>query len=225
MTEKKLKERRARILKLDKELAKVFPEARIELDYSNPWELMVAVILSAQSTDKKVNEITAKLFKKYKKLGDYVKAGSTAKGVEGFEEAIRQSGFYRMKAKNILASAKKIKEEFGGEVPRTMEEMLKLPGVARKSANVILGSAYGVVEGIGVDTHVMRLAQKFDLTDYKDPVRIEKDLMEILPKRMWLDFNRRFVLYGRHTCPRRKHDGCEEHPLTKIYPRAAKIWP
>lgn len=220
MTDKKLQERKKRLSKLNKELEKVFPVARIELDYSNPWELMVAVILSAQSTDKKVNEITGKLFKKYKTLNAYTKAKP-----KEFEKDIKQSGFYRSKTKSILSSAKMIKEEFGGEVPKTMKEMLLLPGIARKSANVILGSAYGVVEGIGVDTHVMRLAQKFELTDHKEPVKIEKDLMELLPKSKWLDFNRRFVLYGRHICIRRMHEGCEEHPLTKLFPKASKIWP
>lgn len=220
MTKAKLKERRVRVAKLNRELKKLFPEAKIELKYKNPLELLVAVILSAQATDKKVNEITDKLFKKYRTLDDYVNADP-----KEFERDIRQSGFFRSKTKSILGAAKKIKEEYGGKVPKTMEELLALPGVARKTANIVLRNAYGIVEGIAVDTHVSRLAQKFDLTDHKDPVKIERDLMEILPKKDWGDFNHRLVLYGRHICPRRKHANCNEHPLTKIYPEAAKRWP
>lgn len=220
MTPAKLKERRARAAKLNKELKKLFPEAKIELNYKNPFQLLVAVILSAQATDKKINEITEKLFKKYKTLDDYVKANP-----KEFEKDIRESGFFRSKTKSVLGAAKKIKSDYGGKVPKTMEELLILPGVARKTANIVLRNAYGVVEGIAVDTHVARLAEKFDLTDHKGPVKIERDLMEILPRKEWGDFNHRLVLYGRHICPRRKHKNCSEHPLTKIYPRAAQNWP
>ena len=220
MTESKLKERKERVKKINKELKKLFPDARIELGYKNPLQLLVAVILSAQATDKKVNEITEKLFKKYKTIDDYVKADPRE-----FEKDIRQSGFFRSKTKSILGAAKKIKKDYKGKVPKTMEELLTLPGVARKTANIVLGNAYGVVEGIAVDTHVARLSKKFDLTDNKDPVKIERDLMEILPREDWGDFNHRFVLYGRHVCVRRRHSGCESHPLTKIYPKAAQNWP
>lgn len=220
MTEKKLKERKARVAKISKELKKLFPDAQIELNYGNPLELLVAVILSAQATDKKINEITKTLFKKYKTLNDYVSANP-----KEFEKDIRQSGFFRSKTKSILGAAKKIKSDYGGKVPKTMDELLALPGVARKTANIVLRNAYGVVEGIAVDTHVARLSRKFDLTDNKDPVKIEKDLMEILPRGDWGDFNHRLVLYGRHICPRRQHKDCGKHPLTKIYPDAAKNWP
>jgi len=220
MTKKKLEERKKRALRINRELKKLLPEARVELNHKNPLQLLVAVILSAQATDKKINEITKDLFKKYKTLDDYVKAKP-----KEFEKDIFQSGFYRSKTKNILGAAKKIKEDYGGKVPQTMEEMLTLPGVARKTANIVLMSAYGVVEGIAVDTHVARLAQKFNLTDSKEPVKIERDLMEILPRREWGDFNHRLVLYGRHICVRRVHKDCGEHPLTKIYPKAANIWP
>ncbi|MBI1999024.1 MAG: endonuclease III, partial [Parcubacteria group bacterium] len=174
--------------------------------YSNNWELFVAVVLSAQCTDKKVNEVTENLFKKYRTLDDYADAP-----LETFAADIRPTGFYRAKAKNILASAKKMKQEFGGRVPRTMNEILTLPGIARKSANVILGNAYGVVEGIAVDTHVMRLSQRFGLTKERTPEKIERDLMEIMPKKEWFGFTYRLIEYGRTYCPART---CPpDHPL------------
>jgi len=220
MTEKKLKERKKRAQRINRELKKLFPKAKIELNYRTPLQLLVAVILSAQSTDKKINEITKDLFKKYKKLDDYVNANP-----KKFEKDIYQSGFYKNKTKSILGAAKMIKEDYEGKVPNTMDEMLKLPGVARKTANIVLANAYGVVEGIAVDTHVARLAQKLDLSYYKDPVKIERDLMEIMPEKEWMNFNHRIVLYGREICIRRKHKDCANHPLTKIYPEAEHIWP
>jgi len=216
MTLKKLKERKVRILKLDKALKKLFPNAAIELNFGSPWELLVAVQLSAQCTDKMVNKITEKLFKKYKKLSDYLK-GSPRE----FEQDIKSSGFYRNKTKNILAAAKMIKKEFGGEVPKTIGEMLRLPGVARKTATVVLKEAHGVIAGITVDTHVIRFVQRFDLSDYKDAVRIEKDLMELLPKKEWGHFTHRVIHYGRYLAPARAYDIAGD-PLIKIYPPAAK---
>lgn len=221
MTPKKLAERKARIRKLDKALKKLFPNAKIELNYSTPLELLVAVQLSAQSTDKGVNRITEKLFKKYRTLEDYVRAGETEKGRREFEADIFQSGFYRAKAKNILAAAKAIKDEFGGEVPRTIEEMLRLRGVARKTATVVLKEAFGVVAGITVDTHVIRFVHRFDLSDYRDPVRIEKDLMRLLPRKEWGEFTHRVIHYGRYIAPARPYDTAKD-PLVKIYPKAAK---
>ncbi len=196
----------------------LFPEARTALQYRNHWELLAAVILSAQCTDKKVNEVTARLFTKYSSLSDYVTAD-----IAEFEMDIRQTGFFRNKAKNILASAKIVHEQYGGKIPETMDELLNLPGVARKTANVVLGSAYGIVDGIAVDTHVRRLSIKLGLTDNKRPEQIERDLMRLLPKSEWLDFSHRLILYGRTFCPARRHD-CK-HPLTRIYPPAADIWP
>ena len=184
--------RKTRILALNCALKKLFPKAEIELNFSNPLELLVAVQLSAQCTDKTVNKITEKLFKKYKKLDDYIQADTLQ-----FERDIFASGFYRNKTKNILASARIIKEDCRGQVPNTMEKLLKLPGVARKTANVVLKEAYGVVVGIPVDTHVIRFVQRFKLSDYKDPVKIEKDLMKLLPKREWGNFTNRVILYGR----------------------------
>jgi endonuclease-3 len=214
-----LTERKKRINKMVAVLRKLYPRVRIALNYGNNWELLVAVVLSAQSTDKKINEVTTKLFSKYKTLNDYVNAD-----IGTFEQDIKPSGFYHNKARNILASAKIIKERFAGRVPRTMEELLTLPGVARKTANIVLGNAYGIVEGIAVDTHVRRFALKFDLTENKDPNKIEQDLMKLLPKKEWFDFTYRIQAYGREMCPANKHD-CSGHPLTKIYPRASDRWP
>ena len=212
------KERKARIKKLNGKLKKLFPEVRMALNYKSNWELLVAVALSAQCTDKKVNEVTAKLFKKYKKLDDYVDAN-----LAEFEQDIRQTGFYKNKAKNVLKAAKLVKTEFGGRLPKTMEEMITIPGVARKTANVVLGNAYGIVEGIAVDTHVKRFCIRYDLTDAKDPVKIERELMELLPKTDWFEFTYRAIEYGRTIAPARKYDVSTD-PLVKIYPPAGKVF-
>ncbi|MBI3273782.1 MAG: endonuclease III [Candidatus Colwellbacteria bacterium] len=180
------------------------------LNYSNNWELLVAVILSAQCTDKKVNEVTVQLFKKYRTLDDYVNAN-----IKEFEKDVRSTGFYHNKAKNILASAKIIKEKFGGKVPAAMSELLTLPGVARKTANVVLGNAYGIVEGIAVDTHVKRLSRILGLTSETNPDKIEKDLMEIIPKNEWFDFTYRLIDYGRKYCSAKPHDHAN-CPLTPL---------
>ncbi len=173
----------------------------------------MAVQLSAQCTDKKVNEVTEKLFKKYPKFEDYL----TADPAE-FEKDIFQTGFYRAKTKSILATAKMVEENFGGKVPRTMNEILTLRGVARKTANVVLGNAYGVVEGIAVDTHVMRLSRKFGLSKGKSPVQIERDLMKVIPQEEWLDFTHRLIEYGRAYCPAKAHDHANE-PIVKALAR------
>lgn len=220
MTPAKLKERKARITKLNKALAKLYPDAEIELNFKNAWELVVAVQLSAQSTDKNVNKITEKLFKKYKKLDDYVRAGKTEKGRREFERDIFASGFYRNKAKNILNAAKILKEEYGGKIPKDIATLVKIPGFGRKTANVVLAEAYGVLAGVTVDTHVIRFVQRYDLSDYKDPIRIEKDLMELLPQKEWRTFTHRVIHYGRYLAPARKYDTTKD-PLIKIYPPAA----
>jgi len=193
--------RKTRILALNRALKKLFPTAAIELNFKNPLELLVAVQLSAQCTDKMVNNITQKLFQKYKKLDEYVQADPRK-----FEQDIKSSGFYRNKTKNILAAVKMIKKEFGGEVPATMKEILRLPGVARKTANVVLAEAHGVVAGITVDTHVIRFVQRFDLSDHKNPVKIEKDLMALLPKKEWRHFTHRVIAYGRHVRRQKNYD-------------------
>jgi len=203
----KLKKRAVKILAV---LKKLFPNAKIVLRYRNNWELLVAVELSAQCTDKKVNEVTMKLFKKYRKLDDYVRANRRE-----FEKDIKSTGFYRAKTKNILAAAKVVKDRFGGKLPKTMAEMITIPGVGRKSANVILGNAYSVVEGIAVDTHVRRLARVLGLSNEKTPEKIERDLMKIIPKKDWFGATYLLIDYGRKYCPARPHQHAE-CPLTKL---------
>ena len=208
---KNLEKRKKLFEKINKELKKLYPQAKIALNFSNPWELLVAVILSAQTTDKKVNEITEKLFKKYKTIDDYAKAN-----LKEFENDIKGVNYYKNKAKFILENAKIIKEKFGGKVPKTMEEMLQLKGVARKTANIVLSVAYGVYEGIAVATHVKRLTRLLGLTKETKPEKIEKDLMEIMPKgEEWRDFPLRLIQYGREYCPARKHNH-KNCPLTKL---------
>jgi endonuclease-3 len=221
MTPKKFAERKERIQKLDRELKLLFPDARIELKYKTPWQLLVAVQLSAQCTDRMVNKITEKLFKRYKTLYDYVEAGKTPEGVAEFAQMIKASGFFNAKTKNILGAAKKVKEEFGGQVPKTIEELLTIPGVARKTATVVLSDAYKIIAGVTVDTHVIRFVQRYDLSDYRDPVRIERDLMELLPREEWPKFTHRVIHYGRYLAPARPYDTSKD-PLVKVYPPAAK---
>lgn len=174
-------------------LKKLFPKPKISLNYSNDWEKLVAVILSAQCRDKKVNEVTEKLFRKYKTIGDYINAD-----IKEFEKDIKQIGLYRGKAKNILASAKITK----GVLPKTLEELVLLPGVARKTANVVSGNKYG----IAVDTHVKRFANRFGLSDSDNPAKIERDLIKIIPKKEWPLFSLRVVEYGRVYGPAKGYD-------------------
>lgn len=200
--------RKQKATQIIRDLKKLFPKVGMALRYSNNWELLVSVMLSAQCTDKKVNEVTETLFKKYKTLDAYTHATQ-----KEFEQDIRSTGFYRNKAKNILATAQIIKNTYGGNLPKTMEEMLALPGVARKTANVVLGNAYGVVEGIAVDTHVRRITRLLGLSDEQTPEKIEKDLMEIIPKKDWFLFTYYMIEYGRKYCPAHcKHFDC---PLKK----------
>lgn len=206
--------RRVRAQKIIQRLKKKFSRAKIALNFSNNWEFLVAVILSAQCTDKKVNEVTEKLFKKYKTLDDYVKANP-----KEFEKMIHSTGFYRAKAKNILASAKMVKEKFRGKIPKTMEEMLTLKGVARKTANVVLGNAYGIISGIAVDTHVRRLSQRLGLSQNNNPEKIEKDLMNIIPKKDWFKITYLLIEHGRAICAA-KDPRCDLCPLTNICPSA-----
>lgn len=208
-----LEKRKKKAAKIVRELKKLFPRPKIALKFSNNWELLVAVVLSAQCTDKKVNEVTEKLFKKYKTLNDYVKVNR-----KEFEKDIKPTGFYRQKAKNILKTAKIIKEKYGGKIPCSMEDLLTLPGVARKTANIVLGNACGKVEGIAVDTHVRRLSRLLGLTKESDPNKIEKDLMQILPKKEWFTITYRLIDYGRKYCPARDHDHKKNKcPLAKFY--------
>lgn len=207
---KSLDARKRKAAKIIAALKKLYPKTEIALEYSNDWELLVAVILSAQCTDKMVNKVTEKLFKKYKTIGDYAKAKQ-----EEFGKDIRSTGFYRNKAKNIIANAKTLLEKYSARMPDTMEEMLTLSGVARKSANIVLYLVYGKIEGVAVDTHVKRLSKLLGLTESGDPVKIEKDLMAVLPKKEWMDFSFRLIYYGRQYCTARKH-GHKSCPLSQI---------
>lgn len=207
---KTIDERKKKAAEIVSGLKKLYPEAKTVLRHSNPWELYIAVVLSAQTTDKKVNEVTDRLFKKYKSLDDYVHADPAE-----FEQEIKSVNFYRNKAKNILRAAKIVKEQFDGEIPRTMEALRTLPGAGRKTANVILAQAYGLAEGIAVDTHVQRLARRWGLTNQTDPEKIEQDLMAILPKKEWPYFNFRVVDYGRDHCSARLHPH-EACPLARF---------
>ncbi len=210
MSEALLAERRKKAAAIIALLIKLYPEIRVSLNHSNPWELLVAVVLSAQCTDKKVNEVTAALFKKYPRFEDYLRAKQSE-----FEKDIKSTGFYRNKAKNILTAAKLVKEQFGGRVPRTMEELIAIPGVGRKTANIILESAYGIVEGVAVDTHVRRLTRLWGLTENIDPEKIECDLMEIIPRGEWRNLSLRIIMYGREYCSAKKHNH-SECPVSKL---------
>ena len=191
-------------------LKELFPSPIPALHYSTPWEFLVAVILSAQCTDVRVNIVTKDLFEKYKTVKDYVNASQVE-----FEQDVYSTGFYRNKTKNILATAKIIHNDYHDNLPRTMDEMLALPGVARKTANVVLGNAFGIIEGIAVDTHVIRLAPLLGLTTEKTPEKIEQDLMKIVPKEEWTKLSLRLAEYGRKYCPAKKHD--HDHcPLSLI---------
>ncbi|MBI4119945.1 MAG: endonuclease III [Parcubacteria group bacterium] len=198
-----LEEKKSRASKVIAYLKKKFPGAKIALKYGNPIQLLVSVVLSAQCTDKKVNEVTAELFKKYKTGADFAEANT-----KKFEREVKPCGFYRNKAKNIIAACKIIQDKFKGKLPRTMAEMLTLPGVARKTANVVLGNAFGVVEGIAVDTHMIRINQKLGFSTSTDPKKIERDLMQIIPKKDWFKYTYLIIDYGRQVCPAR-HKKCE----------------
>ena len=198
-------------------LKKTYPHAKIALRYKTTWELLVAVILSAQCTDKKVNEVTGKLFSRYRTFNDSVRADE-----KEFARLIRSTGFYRAKTRAILTSAKIVKEKFGGKVPRTMAEMLTLRGVARKTANVVLGNAYGVVEGIAVDTHVRRLSQRLGLSASENPEKIEQDLMALLPKKEWFTTTYLLINHGRAICTA-KDPRCDLCPLRSICPSAFRF--
>lgn len=190
--------KRARIVA--RELKKLYPGSlRTPLTYRKPHELLVAVILSAQCTDKKVNEVTKKLFKKYRTIKAFAAAN-----LHELEKDIYQTGFYRSKAKSIIGAATLLRTQFKNTIPHTIPEMLLLPGVGRKTANVVLGHLYGVVDGIAVDTHVRRLTRKFGLTTHTDPNKIEKDLMKLFPQKEWWDVSYRLKAYGREHSPARR---------------------
>jgi len=195
-------------------LNKEYKGIDIALNFSNVFELLVATILSAQCTDKRVNIVTSSLFKKYKTIEDYANADITC-----FEEDIKSTGFFRNKAKNIIATANIILKQYNGIVPKTMEELITLKGVARKTANIVLGSGYGISEGIAVDTHVIRLSNLMGLSKSSDPKKIEKDLMKIVPKKYWIKVSFLIQTLGRRVCKARKpdHDICPVKHLCKYY--------
>ena len=187
-----------------------YPDATCELNYSNAFQLLIATILSAQCTDVRVNQVTSELFKKYTKPEDFAYASPAE-----LEKEIRPTGFFRNKTKSIMGASKGLLEKFGGEVPRTMEEILTLPGVARKTGNVVLGTAYGITSGVVVDTHVIRLSQRLDLTRNDDPKKIEQDLMKVIPENKWIKFSHQLIWHGRRVCAARKPK-CAECNLESI---------
>jgi endonuclease-3 len=203
-------ERKARVEKILAALDRMYPGATCALHHTNPWELLVATILSAQCTDKRVNEVTPGLFRKYPTVQDFAAASQ-----EELAQQIRSTGFFNNKAKNIIGAARKILADFGGEVPRDMHQLLTVPGAARKTANVVLGTAFGIPSGVVVDTHVQRIARRLDLTQETDPVKIERDLMKILPREKWISFSHQIIHHGRGPCTAR-NPKCSECGLADL---------
>jgi endonuclease III len=194
------------------ELRRLYPQAACSLNFTNPLELLIATQLSAQCTDERVNIVTATLFQKYRSVEDFAQVSQ-----QELEQDIRSTGFYRNKAKNIRATCQRLITEYGSEVPRTMEALLTLPGVARKTANVVLGNAFGIVEGFVVDTHVGRLSRRFGWTTNTDPVKVEQDLMRITPRSDWLDLSHLMIFHGRAICDARR-PLCEQCRLSQLCP-------
>lgn len=211
--------RKQRARKIVAYLKKAYPTPSSELMHRTPFQFVVAVILSAQCTDKAVNRLTATLFKKYKTPRDFANADPAV-----FTKELSSIPFFRNKAKAIIGAAKIVQTEFNGKVPQTEKELVTLPGVGYKTAHVVLGELYDVWEGIPTDTHVKRFAKRFDLTNNTDLTKISKDLEALIPKKDWKYVNNGLVLYGRYVCSARPHE-CTEHPLTKLWPPAALRWP
>ena len=203
--------KKKRVLAIMRRLWKAYPDAKCALDFSNPLELLVATILSAQCTDKRVNLVTPALFKKYRKAEDFANANPKV-----FEQEIRSAGFYQNKTKSILGACKKMVENFAGKVPNRMEDLLTLPGVGRKTANVILGNAFGV-PGLTVDTHMIRLNQRLGLTQKTDPVKIELELMNLVPQKEWTNYSHLIIWHGRNRCFARKPD-CPHCEISSLCP-------
>jgi len=203
-------ERAARLRKILKILDEMYPHPTVPLHHRDCWELLVATILSAQCTDKRVNEVTPGLFQKYPTIQDFAAANQSELSI-----AIRSTGFFNNKAKSLIGAARKILADFGGQIPKTMDEMLTIPGAARKTANVVLGGCYNVHEGVVVDTHVQRNAQRLDLTKNTHPVKIEQDLMKIVPREKWFEFPLQLIFHGRALCVARKPKcaECKLNPL------------
>jgi endonuclease III len=203
-------DRKRRVQRILEAFDQLYPDAICALHHRSPWELLVATILSAQCTDKRVNEVTPGLFAKYPTMRDFANADPAE-----VAQDIRSTGFFNNKAKSVTGAAKKILSEFGGEVPREMEKLLTVPGAARKTANVVLGTGFGIATGIVVDTHVQRVSGRLDLTKEQDPVKIERDLMKIIPEKRWILFSHQVIQFGRNICVARK-PRCAECPLDPI---------
>lgn len=217
---KKIETRRQRVAKVLPILERTYPDAQCSLTHSNPLQLLVATILSAQCTDERVNIVTKDLFKKYKKAKDFAEVKP-----EQLEKAIQSTGFYRNKAKSIISMAKSLLEKHGGKVPDTMEELIELSGVGRKTANVVLGNAFGKNIGVVVDTHVTRISNRLDLTDHEsDAVKIEQDLIPIVPQEKWTLWSHLLIHHGRQICQARKPK-CEICPIFKYCPAGQKLHP
>ena len=207
-----------RVKKIIAGLKRAYPDAHCELDFSNPLELLIATILSAQCTDKRVNVVTADLFKKYRSAADYADADAAA-----LEQEIKTTGFFRNKTKSIKTACRNLVEKHGGEVPRTMEELTALGGVGRKTANVVLGNAFNVNVGVVVDTHVARLAQRLGLTRQKHPEKIEQDLMKLVPQEQWTMFSHWLIWHGRRRCYARNPD-CPNCEIKSLCPRVGVVF-
>ena len=210
-------DKKARVMKIIELLEKDYPAAKTALHYTKPLEMLIATILSAQCTDKRVNIVTKSLFKKYRTAEDYANADSSE-----LEQDIRSTGFYRNKTKNIKNTGRLLVEKYDSQVPRTMEELLELPGVARKTANIVLSNAYGIIEGVAIDTHVRRLAQRLGLTKNKYPNKIETDLMRNVPKSQWKRIADLLIFHGRNVCTARKPK-CSSCSLNQVCPSAFKV--
>ena len=203
-------ERHARLKKILATLDKMYPEATCALHHHNAWQLLVATILSAQCTDKRVNMVTPGLFRKYPTIRDFANAKQ-----EELAQDIRSTGFFNNKSKSVIGAARKILSDFGGEVPREIDQLLTVPGAARKTANVVLGTAFGIASGVVVDTHVQRIARRLDLTKQTDPGKIEKDLMKAIPKEKWILFSHQIIHHGRALCVAR-NPKCAECALAPL---------
>ena len=212
-------ERDERATKIVAYLKRAYPVPKSELKYHTPFQFLVAVVLSAQCTDKLVNKVTETLFKKYKTAHDFARAKP-----QEFEREISSVTFFRNKAKHVIDAAKVVVKGHDGKVPKTESELVALPGVGYKTAHVVAGELHNIWEGIPTDTHVKRFAKRFDLTDHDDLKKISKNLENLIPKKDWKYVNNGLVLYGRYVCPARPHD-CSNHPLTKLWPPAAHRWP